>query len=349
MDGRPPHFHGLDGLRGICAIVVLLFHSEGVFNRTTVFQHGYLSVDVFFILSGFVIALSYERRLARVGLAAFLKTRARRLFPIYWIGNAIVLAITWSVVVAGKYDPFAGNIGALAVTSALSMLMIPNLFDPAHVFYPENPAVWSLFGEWIANVAYGGRMFRLSNTALAAVVAAGWSAMTVVGFLVPNGWCGGGSIGDIEITILRAVPGFAMGVLLYRWYAAGVLNRLPVVSAEWMFLAWLALAAIPTFGATPVLDASIVIVAAPLLVAMLIRAERTALPYCGWLGEISYPLYTVHLGFVLLATRTPLFGTDRHPSLRGGMALIAVSIAVAWAIARLIAGRKPSQPVPAVA
>ncbi len=118
---------------------------------------------------------------------------------------------------AGNIDLFHGDMGALVITSVLSMFLIPNLWDPSHVMYPENPVVWSLFGEWIANIFYGSGLFRLSSRVLAAIVAIGWGAMTVIaGFHTPNGWCGGGSVGDIYITVLRAVPGFTMGVLIYR-------------------------------------------------------------------------------------------------------------------------------------
>jgi peptidoglycan/LPS O-acetylase OafA/YrhL len=342
-------FHGLDGLRGVCAITVLLFHCVDIFRKGTVFAHGYLSVDVFFVLSGFVIALTYEQRLRTAGLKAFLKARAQRLFPVYWLGNGIVLIAVWCVTAAGHIDLFHGDVRALVATSALSMFLIPNLWDPSHVMYPENPVVWSLFGEWIANILYGSGLFRLSSRILVAIVAVGWSAMTLIGFHMPNGWCGGGSIGDIYITLLRAVPGFTMGVLLYRAHAAGLLKRLPVISAEWMFLAWIALAALPTPAATPVLDALIAVVAAPLIIVMLIRAESSAPAYCKFLGEISYPLYTVHIGFVLLATHTFLFGADRHPNPVGGIVLLAVSIAVAWGIAKLTSSRKPAGAVTAVA
>jgi len=349
MNGNPQRFLALDGLRGTCAITVLLFHCVNLFRNGAVFAHGYLSVDVFFVLSGFVIALTYERRLQTMGWKSFLGARARRLFPVYWLGNGIVLVIVWTVTAIGAFDLFHGDTRALAVTSALSMLLIPNLWNPAYVMYPENPVVWSLFGEWIANALYGGGLFRLPSRLLAAIVALGWGAMTVVGFHEPNGWCGGGSVGDIYITVLRAVPGFTMGVLIHRAYARGLLNRLPLVSPEWMFLAWLALAALPTPAATPILDAFIAIVAAPLIIVMLIRAEPLAAAFCKPLGDISYPLYTVHIGFVLLATRTPLFGADRHPNPLGVAAMIAISIAVAWGIARVTSRRKLERAVAAAA
>ncbi len=104
----------------------------------------------------------------------------------------------------------------------------------------------------------------------------------------------------------------------------------------------------PTPAATPVLDALIATIAAPLIIVMLIRAEASAPAYCKSLGEISYPLYTVHIGLVLVATHTPLFGANRHPNPAGGIALVAISIAVAWGIAKLTSSRKAARSVAAV-
>ncbi|HKB95401.1 MAG TPA: acyltransferase family protein, partial [Rhizomicrobium sp.] len=61
MSGQ--RFASLDGLRGVCALTVLLFHADDLFHRGPIFQHGYLAVDMFFLLSGFVIALAHEDRL----------------------------------------------------------------------------------------------------------------------------------------------------------------------------------------------------------------------------------------------------------------------------------------------
>ena len=87
-------YRGLDGLRGVCALGILLFHCDGLFHQGSFLQHGYLAVDAFFILSGFVIALTYEDRL-RSGSppGVFLVNRARRLFPTYWMGAFFGIAV----------------------------------------------------------------------------------------------------------------------------------------------------------------------------------------------------------------------------------------------------------------
>ena len=95
-------FSSLDGLRGICALTVVLFHCNNFFHKGPVFQHGFLAVDVFFILSGFVIALTYENEL-KSGLAVrlFLIRRAQRLLPTYWVAAAINFVIFAGIVQTG--------------------------------------------------------------------------------------------------------------------------------------------------------------------------------------------------------------------------------------------------------
>src|SRR5580692_3274314 len=79
----------LDGARGLSALAVAFFH----FDRNVWPAHGYLAVDLFFLLSGYVIAGAYETRLQRgSGLGWFFGVRMARLYPIYLFGTLIGLA-----------------------------------------------------------------------------------------------------------------------------------------------------------------------------------------------------------------------------------------------------------------
>jgi peptidoglycan/LPS O-acetylase OafA/YrhL len=113
---------GLDGLRGVCALTVVLLHSELLFNAGAIFCHGYLAVDVFFMLSGFVIAASYGARLAD-GLSAwtFLKARVARLAPVYWGGTALCIA---AALVRCHYDSTLAPAHVL-VLGVMAMLLVP--------------------------------------------------------------------------------------------------------------------------------------------------------------------------------------------------------------------------------
>ena len=64
------HYEILDGLRGVAAILVVIFHTFEVYadeNRfKQIINHGYLAVDFFFLLSGFVVAYAYDDRWGRM-------------------------------------------------------------------------------------------------------------------------------------------------------------------------------------------------------------------------------------------------------------------------------------------
>ena len=80
-----PHYEILDGLRGVAALMVILFHlfeaHAGGNHLTQIINHGYLAVDFFFMLSGFVIGYAYDDRWDRMTLGAFFKRRIIRLHP----------------------------------------------------------------------------------------------------------------------------------------------------------------------------------------------------------------------------------------------------------------------------
>src|SRR5581483_10140895 len=168
MQGR---FQGLDGLRGVCALTVVLYHCELLFAPGVIFCHGYLAVDLFFILSGFVIAANYEHRLAS-GLAAtsFLAARIRRLGPVYWV--SLVLAVIAALIVE-LYPPSPDFAGALML-GGMAAFLIPT-FGHATFAYPTNSVAWSLAWEILVNAAYAGLLYRLRSRYLAAMTIGLWA------------------------------------------------------------------------------------------------------------------------------------------------------------------------------
>ena len=87
-----PHYAALDGLRGVAAVMVVLFHmfegsaSDFQFHMDQIINHGYLSVDFFFMLSGFVIGYAYDDRWEKMNLWNFCKRRLVRLQPMVVMG-----------------------------------------------------------------------------------------------------------------------------------------------------------------------------------------------------------------------------------------------------------------------
>ena len=88
------HFSTLDGLRGVAAIAIVVFHFMEIaysdFTKNFI-AHGFLAVDFFFCLSGFVMAYAYDDRLKGMGLMAFFKARIIRLHPLVVLGGVLGL------------------------------------------------------------------------------------------------------------------------------------------------------------------------------------------------------------------------------------------------------------------
>ena len=339
-------FYGLDGLRGVCAITVVLFHCNDLFHSGPIFQHGFLAVDMFFILSGFVIALTYEERLKTgFGVKPFLRARAKRLLPVYWLGALLNIAI-FAFILFGGYVTLPGyTAGLVAFVSLTTLLLIPQFLSPDNTPFPPLSIAWSLFMEWLANLLYASGAFRLKTSTLLAITAVGWGLMTVVGYRLDVGWCVGMRQSDFIYGALRAVPGFFAGVVIFRGHKAKLFDRLPAISPELLLTLWLVIAAVPTFTATPTFDAAAVIGLCPLLLVLLIRSEAKAPRFCKPLGDLSYPLYTTHRGIILLAQLTPIFGLDKHADPLRAVGVVALCLAVAWGLMKITTPKmKPLKP-----
>ncbi|MGU3287107.1 acyltransferase family protein [Methylobacterium mesophilicum] len=144
-------FPMLDGIRGLAAIAVVLYHSFG----GNYFINGALAVDLFFIMSGFVISHSYDGRLRERGQRKiFLKKRFVRLYPLLFIGSAGGLSFGLAQFFGSHPD--TNSLIEILFSGFLSLLAIPYLFTGSiNIFvFSFNPPLWSLFFEIFANVAY---------------------------------------------------------------------------------------------------------------------------------------------------------------------------------------------------
>jgi peptidoglycan/LPS O-acetylase OafA/YrhL len=331
-------FLGLDGLRGVCALSVVLYHCELLFRPGVVFCHGDMAVDMFFILSGFVIAANYDQRFA-AGMTAgqFLAARIRRLAPVYWAGLALCFA-------AGLLTClYVSTPGPLTVTlqAAMAAVLLPHI-GPRSFAYPSNPVAWTLAWELVVNIAYAAGLRRLSTRPMAALIA--FLLLAAIGESLVNrrGWSFGMTGGDIWLGGFRTFPEFLMGVMLLRAYRAGRLAPLPAVTPLLPVAAWLAIAVLPQ--TPPLLDAAIAILACPLLIALLVRGEAGSPGWFAPLGAISYPLYASHLAFISLARTTPIFGLVHHPDPARAVLVVLLALAAAWVIHLLAEpGRRSSR------
>lgn len=339
-------FHSLDGLRGVCALSVVLFHAADLFRPGTLLPHGFLAVDMFFILSGFVIALNYDAALQNgLRVKPFLEARGRRLLPVYWLGAAFNIAVFIWMASSGYYpDGFTALMIWVGVP-LLTLLLLPVFGVPGGGFSPAMLNVtWSLLVEWLVNTAYAARLFSCRTRTLVLLVMAGWLAMTVTGYFTGRGWCVGISRDDVfTLGLLRGVPSFLAGVVIFRLYARGWFERLPLIAPELLWCLWLCIAVVPTVTDTPSFDAFAVVILCPLLVMLLIRSDHRTPAFAKTLGALSYPLYTVHPGFILLAQGTPLFGLNQGPHPLRAAFVVMLCAAAAWLV-HVLAGFPRSTP-----
>jgi len=322
-------FLGLDGLRGVCALSVVLYHCELLFKPGVVFCHGFLAVDMFFLLSGFVIAASYDARLAGdLSAGQFLVLRLRRLAPVYWAGLLLCIA---GGLLTSRYVSAPGPVQVLK-SGLMAAVLIPQT-DPGNFAYPVNPVAWTLAWELVVNVLYAKWMRRCSTLVLGVSITLSFALALAEAQVNPRGWSFGMTGQDIWLGGLRTFPEFLAGVLLFRAFRAGRLDRLPTVTPFLPLIAWLAVAELPQ-SVPPMVDGLIVALLCPLLIAALLRCPAPA--WFAGLGAISYPLYASHLAFVSLARETPLAGLYRHADPVRASGVVLVALAMAWAIHRLI-------------
>lgn len=324
-----PHYAILDGLRGVAALVVIWYHVFEGFATSPLdqkFNHGYLAVDFFFILSGFVVGYAYDDRWRKrpgnasgvcggMGIKDFLKRRLVRLHPMVVLGSvlgAVTFLIQGSVQWNGTHVPF----GAVMLAMLLGMFLIPAYPGaPYEVrgnneMYPLNGPSWSLFFEYIGNILYALVLRRLSTRWLAVVVAV--SGLGLAGYAV-GGLSGFGHLGvgwsltDLNLPggFLRLMFSFGVGLLMSRGF-----RPWKVRGAFWICsAAVILLLSAPRIGGEErmwlngLYEAVCVTCIFPLLV-YIGASGRLASPVsgriCKFLGDISYPVYMIHYPFMYL-------------------------------------------------
>lgn len=340
-----PHYDLLDGLRGVAAFTVVCFHLFEAYATSHLDQrinHGYLAVDFFFILSGFVVGYAYDDRWTKMTVREFLTRRLVRLQPMVVIG-ALIGAVMFYTQGCPVWDVSAVPVAMLLVATLMNAFMIPATpgaeIRGVGEMYPLNGPAWSLFFEYIGNVLYALFIRRLSTRALAVLVAAAGCGLAVFSVWGPLGdICVGFSLTGENIVggSLRLLFAFPAGLLLSR-----VFRPVRVRGAFWIgSLAVVALASVPRIGGSEhlwmngVYDALCAVVLFPLIVwigASGKTTDRVTSRVCKFLGDISYPLYMVHYPFIYLyyawvKNENLTFGQ----SLPGAAALVAGSVALAW-------------------
>ncbi|WP_264550971.1 acyltransferase family protein [Flavobacterium sp. N2038] len=288
------HFEILDGLRGIAALAVVVFHfMEWIFTDPSqnFIGHGFLAVDFFFCLSGFVIGYAYDDRIAKIGLRKFFLARIIRLHPLVVAGSILGL-------LAFLFDPFGGHLELysagkiiLVFICSLFMIPLPVIADRGFNLFSFNAPAWSLFWEYVANIAYAFILLRIKRNYLLILTILSAVAICYVGYNSGN-LLGGWSGPTFWDGCARISYSFLAGLLIYRsnWI---IKNNLGFISLSALLL----LAFIMPFSEWNWLTEPLVILFYfPFLIALGAGAVlKPALKRaCVFSGNISYPLYMTH-------------------------------------------------------
>ncbi|MEO5681255.1 MAG: acyltransferase [Chitinophagaceae bacterium] len=307
--GTKPHYQILDGLRGIAAIIVVIFHlAEPLASNhlDNIVNHGYLAVDFFFLLSGFVIGYAYDDRWDKLTIRGFIRRRFERLQPLVVLGmtlGAIGFYFTDSTI-----WPF---IHTVPVWKLLAVMLIGYTIIPIPLsmdirgwqeMHPLNSVGWSLFFEYIANILYALGLRKLADKALACFVVLAGAVLLHFAVTNANGDLTGGwtlNTAHMRIGITRTIFPFFAGLLLFR------VARPVYIKNAFLYCSLLVAAVLlmPRIGSEEkpwmngLYEAFCIIIVFPLTVYMgasgLVRS-KTEDKICKFLGNLSYPLYMTH-------------------------------------------------------
>jgi peptidoglycan/LPS O-acetylase OafA/YrhL len=284
-------FDVLDGLRGAAAIYVVMYHNSEWFGPLYP-KAGFLSVDLFFILSGFVIAWSYEDSLeANLTVAQFIKIRLIRLYPMYFVGIIIAfLPVFLSFVLRGEI--LATNRAAW-IALPFSLLMLPNPFfdDAQSPLYTLNSPAWSLFFELLVNIVYAATVKFWSTSRTVAIVMLSGFLLIVLGSS-DGGW----NWSNFLLGVPRVCFSFACGLLIFKAYQRGFLA--PRIPAAICLVALPVALSIASYWN----KLFCVLILLPIIVTFSVASscDEGSAKICRALGILSYPLYTIHVPLMSL-------------------------------------------------
>lgn len=308
-----PRYEILDGLRGVAAMIVVAFHLLETYSKGPAYQvlnHGYLAVDFFFLLSGFVIGYAYDERWGRgLPMRDFIKRRLIRLHPMVVLG-ALLGAAAFFVQGSVRWNGEPVSTGMVLAALLCGLLLIPAWPGAGHEvrgngeMYPLNGPGWSLFFEYLGNLLYMLLLRRLPTRWLTLLVALTGAALAAfaIGDLsgyghLGVGWTLAGS--NFPGGMLRLLFAFPAGLLLARRF-----RPVRIRGAFWLCSLSLAvLLAMPYVGSEQnhlfngLYDTLSTLLLFPLLLWLGASGHATdaaTARICGFLGDISYPLYMVH-------------------------------------------------------
>ena len=361
-----PRYEILDGLRGIAALMVVIFHLFETYSKGAAFQivnHGYLAVDFFFVLSGFVVGYAYDDRWDKMTTWGFFKRRLTRLHPMVIAGTLVGAALFFF---SGNAFPQTQEVELwkFALCLVMGLLIIPcgNGLDIRGwgELNSFNGPVWTLTLEYIGNILYAFILRRLPKIALAILCAVcafftldltlGWNVFGLLPepqYNVIGGWSL--TPDQIYIGFTRLLYPFLCGLLISRILPAHRNESNPSGSPIhlkggfwWCGLVIVILLAMPCIGgkqgvADGLYQALCILMLFPVIVlagagSKTTDARSTAI--CKWLGGISYPIYITHYPLIYMQMDWAVQHQDaplwQHVAV--GVGVLLMAIVIAWGL-----------------
>ena len=275
----------LDGLRGVAALSIVVLHAQRYTGDFT-WSSAALAVDLFFVLSGFVLAHAYEAQLP-AGPSLFLKARLIRLYPLYLLGT--LLGIVEAILVlryGGGSIPWTWEKFWTSLPFALAMVPAPD-----KTMFPFNGVMWSIFFEFFINLVWAlfWRPLQSTRVIVGVIVLSGIGlaiSVYVTGTMVGLGVSWPRFVGGV----FRVSYSFFLGVLLYRLHGRLRLPNLPPL------LLLVSLPAVLFLPLPPYVELFVALFVLPWFVLLGSRIEPKGLlrTISRQIGAASYAVYTVH-------------------------------------------------------
>jgi peptidoglycan/LPS O-acetylase OafA/YrhL len=321
FNNSKPHYEILDGLRGVAAILVVFFHVFEVFSNgdhtKQIINHGYLAVDFFFMLSGFVISYAYDNSWNKMSLKDFFIRRLVRLQPMIIVGSIIGALLFYAQTSEGMGW---GNIANIPVWKVILVMLIGMTVIPVsksldirgwNEMHPLNGPSWSLFFEYIANIVYALFLKNISKLFLTVLVILAGLNTIYFAFTNPNGDLIGGWSLDAEqlrIGFTRLAFPFLAGLLLARSSKLKFTKNAFLTTSLLLLIVF----SVPRLGGqtaywqNALYECFALMIMFPLIIWLgaggKVKGQK-ANAFCKFLGDISYPIYITHfpLAYVYMA------------------------------------------------
>ncbi len=306
------HYPQLDGLRGVAAAAVALGHAASNLGSPITFQNTALAVDLFFMLSGFVLVHAYGEAIRIDGsFARYIKARLVRLYPLVILGTAL-----------GIFAAIAqhGIRGVTVKAAFLSVALIPSI---GAVAFPFNPPLWSLSFEMVASVLFGLGLWNTKNIKLLSVLSIAFGALLIGGLFHRGSIDAGWSVSSMHYGALRTIFGFTVGVLLYRVH----LDRPARAHTPYWFLA-IFLTMILVSPESLVLQALSIAIIFPTMIFLATSSNSLESRLTKWSGMLSYPIYAIHYPIIILLKLS-------LPKPYGLMIFAPVTVIISYMVLRL--------------